>query len=427
LASSRSRRTSSSRSARQRSTSGRPWSPLFRRSLTSAEQSRYLEFFTTAATQATPQDALKWTIIGLIQSPNAVYRSEIGTVGSDGLRHLAQTEIATELAYTYTGGPPSDALIAQAESTGVGDPVAWAKTQLATTVGQQALQQFFQGYVAYTQVASITKANITGFDAAKPDMVTETQSFLQNVIFNGKAISGGLPDLLTSPTTYLTAALRDYYNSGDPTKPGFPALASDGAVTRPAGWGIGLLAQGSYLASNAGPDSSSPTLRGLFVFQRLLCETKHNPPPDVPPVAAPQPGVMTTRQRYEEHDMSGCTTGCHNYFDPIGYGLEHFDEGGRYRTTDSGLPINTASDVPTPGGSGALFSFQNEEELSQGLAKLELSYECFAAYLATYAYGTSESCLGAAQVPEFYANKIGIAELFAGLAGSPHFTTRSSQ
>jgi hypothetical protein len=136
---------------------------------------------------------------------------------------------------------------------------------------------------------------------------------------------------------------------------------------------------------------------------------------------------MTTRQRYEEHDKSGCTTGCHNFFDPIGYGLEHFDEGGRYRTTDDGLPIDTSSDVPTPGGSGALFQFQSEEQLAQGLAKLELPYECFTAYLATYAFGSGESCLGSAQVSDFYANKIGISDLYAGLASAPHFTTRTSQ
>jgi hypothetical protein len=402
---------------------------LFHRTLTSDEETRYVTFFTNSVAKADPKLALKWTIIGLIQSPNTVYRSEIGTLASDGTRHLSPTEIAAELAYTYTGKPPADALIAAAESTGVPNTVAWAKAALQTAAGQQAMQHFFEGYVAYTQVLAIEKANIPTFDSVKQDMVAETRNFVANVVLKPKSgTTGGLSDLLTSPTTYISSGLATYYGSFNGGA-AFPTPASDGSVQRPAGEGIGILAQGSFLATNAGPDSSSPTHRGLFVFQRLLCETKHNPPPNVPPVAMPNPGVVTTRQRYEDHDKSGCTTGCHNLFDPIGFGFENFDEGGRFRSYEGtkapGLPVNADSNVPNPSGMGNMFHFHDQEELVQGLAKQETVYQCFAAYLATYAFGTGESCLGSAQVPDFYANKIGIAELFANLAAAPHFTTRS--
>jgi hypothetical protein len=406
---------------------------LFHRSLTSDEQTRYVTFFTNSVAKEDAKSALKWTIIGLIQSPLTVYRSEIGTVASDGTRHLTPTEIAAELAYTYTGRPPADALIAAAESTGVPNTVAWAKAALQTTAGQQALQHFFEGYVAYTQVLSIEKANVASFDSVKQDMVTETKNFITNVVLKPKSgTTGGISDLLTSSTTWVSPALASYYGSGNGGA-AFPMPGSDGSVQRPAGEGIGLLAQGSFLATNAGPDSSSPTHRGLFVFQRLLCETKHPPPANVPPVDPPKPGVVSTRQRYETHDNMGCTTGCHNFFDPIGFGFENFDEGGRFRSfegaTPPGLPVNADSNVPNPStnpkGSGNMFHFHDQEELVQGLVKQELVSQCFAAYIATYAFGTGESCLGSAQVPDFYANKIGIAELFANLASAPHFTTRS--
>ena len=140
----------------------------------------------------------------------------------------------------------------------------------------------------------------------------------------------------------------------------------------------------------------------------------------------PQPGVMTTRQRYEQHDSSGCTTGCHNLFDPIGYGFEHFDEGGRYRQTENGLTIDSASYLPNPDGTKGA-SFSGEEALMQAIVNSPVSYQCFTAYLATYAYGTSEACLGSGQVADFQAGKVGIADLFAGLAGAPHFTSRTTQ
>src|SRR5690606_23576333 len=57
---------------------------LFRRALTAEEQERYLSFFDSALAQADFPTAMKWVTVGLVQSPNSVYRSEIGTLGDDG-------------------------------------------------------------------------------------------------------------------------------------------------------------------------------------------------------------------------------------------------------------------------------------------------------------------------------------------------------
>jgi len=72
---------------------------LFRRPLTTAEHDRYLGFFDASLAKSNFTSALKWMLIGLIQSPNAVYRSEIGAVGSDHLRHLTPYEQASALSY----------------------------------------------------------------------------------------------------------------------------------------------------------------------------------------------------------------------------------------------------------------------------------------------------------------------------------------
>lgn len=391
---------------------------LFRRPLAQAEHDRYLTFFDSALAKSDFKTALKWVLVGLIQSPNAVYRSEIGTLGSDGKRSLSVDELATEFAYTFTGTTPTDALLTQAESGGSVDVVALAKSLLSTPAGKLTLQHFFEAYLAYSQVASVQRTNVAGFDGLRNDMVQETRTFIDQVVVQN---GGGLKDLLTAGTTNPSAALAAYY--------GFPAPSADYAsVTRPSGRGIGLLAQGSILASRALPNSSSPTQRGLLVFSRLLCETKPTPPPNVannPPM--PQPGLMTTRQLYEEHHASGGScANCHKLFDPIGFGFEHFDEGGRYRATDGNLPIDTVSDVPKPDAT-PLFQFQDEETLAQGLADQELVYQCFAAYLATYAFGTADSCLGSSRVADFKAGTLSIVDYFAALAAEPHFLKRASQ
>jgi hypothetical protein len=388
---------------------------LFRRPLAAAEHDRYLTFFDSALAKSDFKTALKWVLVGLIQSPNAVYRSEIGTLASDGTRSLTPDEVATEFAYTFTGTTPTDALLTQAESGGSVDVVALAKSLLATDQGKLTLQHFFEAYLNYTQVSSAQRANVQNFDTLRNDMVQETRAFIDQVVVQNH---GGLKDLLTANTTNPSTALASYY--------GFPAPASDYAsIARPAGRGIGLLAQGSILAGRALPTSSSPTQRGLLVFSRFLCETKPTPPPNVPPPPTVMLGQVTTRQRYEQQHATGGCANCHRLFDPIGFGMEHFDEGGRYRADEGGLPINTVSNVPKPDAT-PLFQFQDEETLSQGLADQTLVYQCFAAYMATYAYGTAESCLGASRVADLKAGTIGIADYFASLAAEPHFVKRAA-
>jgi hypothetical protein len=136
----------------------------------------------------------------------------------------------------------------------------------------------------------------------------------------------------------------------------------------------------------------------------------------------------TTRQRYEISHISsgdGCPV-CHKRFDPIGFGFEHFDEGGRYRDMQGGEAIDSAAEVPGPDGK-PLFSFKTQEELVTGLAELPVAYQCFSAYLATYTFGTTESCLGSNNVAGLQAGTIGVVDALASLASAPNFTQRKSQ
>jgi hypothetical protein len=391
---------------------------LFRRPVSQAEHDRYLAFFDASKTKSDFKAALKWLAVGLIQSPNAVYRSETGADKGDGTRALSPDEIATALSYTYAGSTPSDTLLAQADAGNLGDLVAAARTMLTTPAGKQTVQHFFEGYLGYTGVSSVARTNIPTFGGISADMADETRTFIDDVVLQH---GGGLKQILTAPTTNLTPALAAYY--------GFPAPTTNlGSVNRPTGRGLGLLAQGAFLTTHASPDSSSPTRRGLFPYLQLLCERRPSPPPNVPQIGSPAPGQRTTRQRYEDvHAKMGMAcAACHQRFDPIGFGFEHFDEGGRYRETESGLAIDSSGTVSKADGT-TLFSFKTQEELVTGLANQPVIHQCFSANLATYAFGTDEACLGTSKVRDLQSGAIGIAEAFAQLAAEPHFTKRSSQ
>ena len=389
---------------------------LFRRPLTPAESQRYVALFTSVSGRSDFKTGIKWVTVGLIQSPHAVYRREIGTA-SGGMRTLSPHELATELAYTYTASTPSEELLAQADSGSLGSLPSVAQALLATDRGKLAVQRFFEAYLGYGRAVSIERPSATDYAARAPDMVQETRAFIDGVVLQG---NGGVRELLTSPNTYPSRALAPFYGAD------FPVPASDyGAVMRPANRGLGILAQGSFLATHANALASSPTQRGVFTYLRLLCQEKPELPDNVPQIGQPEPGVRTTRQRYEEvHATPGSTcAGCHTLFDPIGFGFEHFDEVGRYRADEDGLAIDASGRVLGPSGD-PLFEFASQEELARGLADQEISYQCFSAYLALYAFGTNQACLGPSSADELFAGTKGITQAFADLAGEPHFSTR---
>ena len=108
-------------------------------------------------------------IVALIQSPNALYRSEVGTDSGAGTRQLSAYEVATELAYTYTGTTPTDALLTMAASGNLGNLTDLAKSMLATDAGKQTLHRFFEQYLGYAVAStSMQKPNIASFASVAP-------------------------------------------------------------------------------------------------------------------------------------------------------------------------------------------------------------------------------------------------------------------
>ena len=97
----------------------------------------------------------------------------------------------------------------------------------------------------------------------------------------------------------------------------------------------------SFLAQYAHAESSSPSLRGKFIRERILCQHVPTPPANVN-TAIPEPGpeAVTLRDRLMVHMQDPSCAGCHAVIDPIGFALESFDGVGRYRILDNGGEID---------------------------------------------------------------------------------------
>ncbi|HSC89119.1 MAG TPA: DUF1592 domain-containing protein [Polyangiaceae bacterium] len=399
---------------------------LFRRPLTTDEVSRYVGYQQSVTERSDFKLGIKWVTMAMVQSPNAVYRSELGKEAEGGAFALDQYELATQLAYVYTGSTPDAALLSAAKDGELKDKEA-LKAQAQRLLAEhprrlQAVESFFFEWLEYGKVRGQSRVEQGDFDFAQQisiDMIDETRLFTDQLVFGDK---GTVHDLMTSSYTTIGNNLKQFYGYGEVTADGSPT-----AVARPEGQGIGILAQGSLLAATAHQDYTSPTLRGLLFYRRFLCNSKPKPPDVVPPIeetAGDAADAKTTRQKFEEHHALGACGKCHKPFEPFGYTMEQFDETGRWRADEDGNAIDTVAEVVLNDGSTTTVS--SLEDLAKLVDENDDIENCMSGLLAAYAFSGAggQHCLAEPERRQLAAGEISIYDYFIGLTQTPHFSTR---
>jgi hypothetical protein len=201
------------------------------------------------------------------------------------------------------------------------------------------------------------------------------------------------------------------------------ALVDVGADRR-----AGILTQAGVLAALAKPQFDSPVFRGLFVLQYLMCEQMPPPPPDVPPLADPKAGdpPRTTRQRQEQSHSPPTCAACHKRIDGIGFGFEHYDAVGHWRTQDNGVPVDATGEfVGTLDMDG---KFDGAVDMARKLAGSAQVRACAATQWFRYAFGRIETpddaCALAPLVDAFEASRGDMKALVVSIATSDAFRFR---
>ena len=187
-------------------------------------------------------------------------------------------------------------------------------------------------------------------------MFQEVDALVASLVFDMK--DADLLSLYDTRRTFVTAELAQLY--------GLPAGAAGAGdqpspVTLPDGARGGFVTTGAFLALNARSSMTSPTLRGQFIRERLLCQTVPAPPDNVDTTLPPPPPgkVETMRERLTRHMADPGCAACHQLMDPAGLALEGFDGLGRARETDGGRPLDLTGALDGQSFDGA-----------QGLARL---------------------------------------------------------
>lgn len=388
---------------------------LFRRPLTQADVERYIGLYRGVSAASDFRTGLKWALVALIQSPYAVYRSELGEGGK-----LTPYEIASELSYSYAASPPSAELLALAMNGSLNDPEVRfqeAKKLLATERGQGVIHRFFEEWLNYKTVLTVSRADSGAFEPVRTKMVRETEAFVEKLLYEK---GGKLTDLLTANFTVADQQLASYY--GFPGGSGDLGSGSAGEVER--SWGLGIFAQGSVTTSMASIAITSPTRRGLLLLRRLFCEVPGLPQGINFDLTVDSLQGNTTRERLENSHLAGPCAECHSSFDPLGFGFEHIDNIGRYReeemTPNGSFPIDASASVAKLGG----IEIDGQEQLMTALAESPEVLSCISGTMSRYLYGSAGSCRDPQARGRAMAGETSIVDYLAELAREPHFVER---
>jgi len=333
----------------------------FRRSLTDDELSRFVAIAQAAAEAYESFDSgLEYAIATILQSPNFVYRVELGEADphADNRRVLTGTEMASRLSYFLLDTTPSEALLDLAEAGGLDDAEgvsAAARDMLDEPEARAAIGAFYGELFRLRDIETLVK-DAESFPDFTPELAAsmrgETLALIEHLAFDQKT---SFVDIFDAPYSFVDPTLADFYGVDYPEgETGFVKVTLPDEQDR-----TGIMSHAAMLALQAHSDGSSPTLRGKFVRESLLCQSIPAPPNDIETALPADSDFKTKKEKLSQHMEDPSCNGCHRVMDPIGFALEGFDGVGRFRTEENGVTIDTTADgadlgmLDGPSGLGA--------------------------------------------------------------------------
>lgn len=396
----------------------------FRRALTAEERSAFTRFFATQLMRDGFDLALEETLTVFLQSPQFLYRPEIGVraLVPGSPPKLDATEVASKLSYFLWGTMPDEELLTAAENGGLDTPAEiekHAKRMLTSPRAQAASTEFFARFFTLDALTRVEK-DVAIYPTWKPQLQSSWRRSMELYFGEVSRPGGTLQGLLETPALYVDSTMTMYSPNASPD---FQRVA----MTSPARSGV--LAQPGLLARLASPDQGSPIRRGVFVFDRLLCQPLPLPPADVvivPP--SPKPG-STTRERFAVHGASTGCNGCHERIDPMGFGFENFDGMGVWRDMEEGKPIDASGAIVATRDSALRGPFNGVGELAAKLSQSKQVHDCLSAQWYRWALGRVEAesdvCALDKVQARFFDSKGSFEELQLAIIASDAFRFRS--
>ena len=404
----------------------------FRRPLTDVEIRRYNDLFAGQANHTGKfLEGARVVVEAMLQSPKFLFHVTAGEAG--GQRDYA---IANRLSYLLWDTMPDRALLDAAAKGELRTPEGLervARTMLQDTRARQATDEFFSEWLRFDRM--LTAAKDDGrYPSFTPElaamMVQETKMLLGHLVWNDR----NFMEAFTADYSFLNADLARLYGLPEPAGE-FEIVKFPEALPR-----AGILGQATFLASTTGPVETSPTARGLFVREHLLCQIVPNPPPGVNtnlPEPSTADAARAKRERMVEHAQNPACSGCHRLMDPIGFGLEKYDAVGAWRDEEivdiyagagesrRSKPVNVNITATGEIAGIANSTFGDSRTLGRVLASSPVCQDCVVKQMFRYAFGRAETPSDRTTVSgtaaTFRKSGFKFKELLISLVRSPQF------
>lgn len=360
---------------------------LWRRPLSESELALLVDIAGRAAESLMDfHRGLEFGLATLLQSPDFLFRAEIGTVrGME--RRYERYELASRLAYFLWNGPPDDALLDAAESGALESSEALnaqVDRMLASPKARRGLEAFINDWLRLDDLDFISR-DATLYPAFGADFgPSAREEVLRTVDWIVLDQDADFRDVLTTRETFVNRRLASIYGIPFPVRSA-PVTQFERVQFPESQPRRGILGMAAFLGLEAHPTSTSPTLRGKYVREVLLCQTMPAPPAGVN-TAIPEPSEMarTLRERLQVHQEVPSCRGCHQLMDTIGLGFENFDALGRFRTTENDALIDAS-------GTLDFIPFRDAGELAQVLHDEPAFTRCVVNRLYRHAWGVREA------------------------------------
>jgi len=358
----------------------------FRRPVTNADIDRIVSFYEPGRADGNFENGIERGLQFILAHPEFVFRTEAATekAAAGGSYQIPDLELASRLSFFLWSSGPDEQLLQFASQGKLHDRAVLhrqVRRMLADPRSHELARNFAGQWLQLRTLQGSTPAG-TLFpdfdDNLRQAFRTEAEMFFESIVREDRSAL----DLLNADYTFVNERLASHY--GIPNVYGSEfrkiSLGDEFHMRR------GLLGKGAVLLATSISDRTSPVQRGKWILMNILGVIPPDPPPNVPVLKSSAGGlgreVQTMRERMEEHRQNAACAGCHKMMDPIGFALENFDAVGKWRTTESGKPLDVSGEL-TDGS-----KLSGVTSLREALNRYSPQFlQTFAEKLLTYALG----------------------------------------
>ncbi len=318
----------------------------WRRPVTGEDVERVLPFFRESRDLEGFDAGIEAALSAILVSREFLFRVEPDPEGLEpGTPYpVSNVELASRLSFFLWSSIPDDELLKLAERGELTRPEVLegqALRMLADPRSHSLAHNFGGQWLHLRNLDSVTPDGrlFPDFDDnLRQAFRRETELHFEEILRDDRSVL----DLLRSRHSYLNERLAKHYGVPHVYGSHFRRVTLEPQHQRG-----GLLRQGSILTVTSYATRTSPVLRGKWILENLIGTPPPPPLPDVPALDENTVSAnLPVRERLALHRSNAACASCHEFMDPPGFALEHFDAVGRLRMLEEGQPVDASGGLP---------------------------------------------------------------------------------